>query len=112
MMMHDIAKRLAALGNETRLEIYRLLVRAGPNGLPVTQLQARLQIPASTLSHHLHKLIEVQLVRQERCGTTLICRSDFSVMRDTFDLFSRECCAAAETCVISAEIDNDHPGRN
>lgn len=88
-----VAPRLAALGNETRLAIYRSLVRAGQNGLPVAGVQERLQIPASTLSHHLRRLVEVGLVTQEREGTTLHCTADFQVMSDTFALFQRECCA-------------------
>jgi DNA-binding transcriptional ArsR family regulator len=98
MTLHDIAKRMAALGNETRLGIYRLLVRAGENGLPVTSVQKRLDVPASTLSHHLHKLIEVGLVHQDRRGTSLICRADYCVMEQTFYFFARECCADDEMC--------------
>lgn len=83
---------MAALGNETRLSIYRLLVRAGQSGLNVSDIRGRLEMPASTLSHHLHRLIRVGLVQQERQGTTLICRADYAVMAATFDVFARECC--------------------
>ncbi|MFT4646815.1 MAG: DNA-binding transcriptional ArsR family regulator [Planctomycetota bacterium] len=92
MSMEQVATRLAALGNTTRLGIYRILVRAGHTGLPVAGVQTKLDIPASTLSHHLHKLLEVGLVSQEREGTTLICHADFSVMEATFALFEKECC--------------------
>lgn len=98
MTLQDIAKKMAALGNETRLSIYRTLVRAGESGLPVTSIQKRLHVPASTLSHHLHKLIEVDLVQQERRGTSLICRANYSAMEQTFDLFASECCADENTC--------------
>jgi len=93
MSTDDIAPRLAALGNPSRLEIYRALVRAGRDGLPVAGVQAKLAIPASTLSHHLRKLIEVGLVHQVRAGTSLICHADLGVMESTFALFVRECCA-------------------
>ncbi|MEE9392309.1 MAG: helix-turn-helix domain-containing protein [Planctomycetota bacterium] len=93
MSMEQIADRLAALGNATRIEIYRLLVRAGHTGLPVAGLQTQLGIPASTLSHHLRKLLEVDLVTQVRSGTTLMCHADFSVMEACFSLFIDECCA-------------------
>lgn len=83
---------MAALGNETRLDIYRLLVRAGQSGRNVSDIRDHLEMPASTLSHHLHKLIRVGLVQQERQGTTLICRADYSVMESTFEVFARECC--------------------
>lgn len=93
MTLEQVAPRLAALGNVTRLEIYRILVRAGREGLLVSGVQDKLQVPASTLSHHLRKLVEVGLVTQEREGTSLICRADFAVMEASFALFSKECCA-------------------
>jgi DNA-binding transcriptional ArsR family regulator len=110
MSMKQIAARLAALGNETRLEIYRLLVRAGECGMPVTGVQTELGIPGSTLSHHLHKLIQVGLVRQQRQGTTLICHADYSAMTQTFDLFVKECCVVDAACCtqsVAERSDND-----
>jgi DNA-binding transcriptional ArsR family regulator len=93
MDIDRIAARLEALGNPTRLEIYRHLVRAGPAGLAVGDVQERVGVPRSTLSHHLHKLIAVDLVTQERQGTTLICRAEFDVMHATMGFLERECCA-------------------
>ncbi len=95
MNIEPIASRLEALGNPTRLGIYRHLVRAGPDGLAVGDLQARSGVPRSTLSHHLHKLIAVDLVSQERRGTTLICRAELEVMHETMTFLERECCAEA-----------------
>ena len=57
MNVEQAARQLEALGNPTRLRIYRILVRAGDAGLPVGRLQERIGIAASTLSHHLHRLI-------------------------------------------------------
>lgn len=88
-----IAVRLEALGNETRLEVFRILVRAGRDGLPVGELQRRTGTARSTLSHHLHKLIAVGLVRQERDGTTLYCHASFDAMTETLGFLARECCA-------------------
>lgn len=96
MKITEAAARLEALGNPTRLKIYRTLVRAGKPGLPVGKLQARLAIPASTLSHHLKTLIVVGLVSQERDSTTLICRANYPVMRGLMDFLVAECCADAE----------------
>ena len=81
MKIDEAAARLEALGNPTRLKIYRMLVRAGDPGLAVGKLQSRLSIPASTLSHHLKTLIIVGLVSQERDATTLICRANYPMMR-------------------------------
>jgi ArsR family transcriptional regulator, arsenate/arsenite/antimonite-responsive transcriptional repressor len=90
-----IASRLEALGNPTRLGLYRHLVRAGADGLAVGDVQERTAVPRSTLSHHLHKLIAVGLVSQERQGTTLICRAELAVMHATMGFLERECCADA-----------------
>jgi ArsR family transcriptional regulator, arsenate/arsenite/antimonite-responsive transcriptional repressor len=93
MKIDEAAARLEALGNVTRLKPYRALVRAGEPGLPVGKLQARLGVPASTLSHHLKTLIVVGLVTQERDSTTLICRTTYPVMRGLVDFLVAECCA-------------------
>ena len=91
----EIAGRLEALGNETRLELYRQLVRAGGSGLAVGALHEKTGIPRSTLSHHIKRLIQVDLVTQERQSTTLICRASFDVMHETMNFLQRECCADA-----------------
>ncbi len=96
MNLDHIAARLEALGNPTRLAVYRILVRAGPDGAPVGDVQARTAVPRSTLSHHLHRLIAVGLVTQERQGTTLICRAEPAAMRDTLGFLLDECCADAD----------------
>lgn len=96
MKLERIAERLEALGHGTRLAVYRLLVRAGDEGLAVGELQARVGIPLSTLSHHLRRLVEVDLVTQERRGTTLICRANYRMMRETLGFLVRECCADAK----------------
>lgn len=93
MNIEAAASQLEALGNATRLGIYRALVRAGGNGLPVGKLQLKLDIPSSTLSHHLKKLIEVNLVSQERQATTLICRANYASMNGLIDYLADECCA-------------------
>jgi ArsR family transcriptional regulator, arsenate/arsenite/antimonite-responsive transcriptional repressor len=92
MNVEQAAKRLEALGNPTRLQVYRTLVRAGDDGLPVGRLQERLGIAASTLSHHLHRLILVGLVTQERQMTTLICRANYAAMNGLVGFLVDECC--------------------
>ena len=99
MNIETAASQLEALGNATRLTIYRTLVRAGENGLPVGKLQLKLDIPPSTLSHHIRKLLEVGLVTQERQATTLICRANYQSMNGLIGYLSDECCADAGACV-------------
>ncbi len=93
MKIESAAARLEALGNETRLRIYRSLVRAGRSGMPVGRLQERLKIPASTLSHHVKALVSVGLVTQVRESTTLICHANYEVMHGLIDFLAAECCA-------------------
>lgn len=92
MNIETAASQLEALGNATRLTIYRTLVRAGGNGLPVGKLQLKLDIAASTLSHHIKKLVEVNLVSQERQATTLICRANYASMNGLVGYLADECC--------------------
>ncbi|MGH6946676.1 MAG: ArsR/SmtB family transcription factor [Kiloniellales bacterium] len=92
------ARCLEKLGNPTRLEIFRILVRAGPSGLAVGEIQSRLEIPASTLSHHLAQLTQVGLVRQEREGRVLRCRPDFTVMDRLLGFLTANCCEDAGGC--------------
>jgi DNA-binding transcriptional ArsR family regulator len=87
--------RLEALGNMTRLAIFRLLVRAGDGGLAVGDIQRRLAVPASTLSHHLQRLTHVGLMSQERRGRVLVCRADFAAMDGVVAYLTEECCSDA-----------------
>jgi len=93
MKLEKAAAQLEALGNPTRLNIYRILVRAGDEGLPVGRIQEKLDIPASTLSHHCKRLIDTGLVTQERQATTLICRASYPGMQALIGYLADECCA-------------------
>ena len=106
MKIDEAALRLEALGNPTRLKIYRMLVRAGDPGLSVGKLQSRLSIPASTLSHHLKALIIVGLVTQERDATTLICRANYTVMRGLVGFLVEECCTEADCASLRQQSDS------
>ena len=92
--LKTVAKALEALGNETRLAVFTLLVPAGRSGLAVGDIQERLAIPASTLSHHISRLIQVGLVAQERQGRNLICRAIYRHMEGVLSFLTRNCCAA------------------
>jgi len=105
MKIDEAAARLEALGNPTRLKIYRMLVRAGDPGLSVGKLQSRLSIPGSTLSHHLKTLIIVGLVSQERDATTLICRANYAMMRGLVEFLVAECCTEADCTSLRQQSD-------
>lgn len=93
MKIDDAAARLEALGNPTRLKVYRTLVRAGTEGLSVGRLQAKLDVAGSTLSHHLKTMIYVGLVTQTREGSTLVCHANYDVMHRLLSFLAEECCA-------------------
>jgi DNA-binding transcriptional ArsR family regulator len=95
MKLEKAAAQMEALGNPTRLNIYRILVRAGDAGLPVGRIQEQLDIPASTLSHHCKRLVDTGLVTQERQATTLICRAHYPAMQSLIGYLADECCADA-----------------
>jgi ArsR family transcriptional regulator len=103
MKLDDAAARLEALGNPTRLRIYRTLVRAGAEGMPVGKLQDRLDVAASTLSHHIKALVGVGLVSQTRDGTTLMCQTNYPMMRGLIEFMVEECCAEG-TCAPSGVV--------
>jgi DNA-binding transcriptional ArsR family regulator len=92
MKLDDAAAHLEALGNPTRLKIYRALVRAGDAGMPVGKLQDRLKIAPSTLSHHIKTLMVVGLINQVRDATTLVCHANYDVMRGLVEFLVAECC--------------------
>ena len=85
MKLDDAAERLEALGNPTRLKIYRALVRACDAGMPVGRLQEKLKIAPSTLSHHIKSLVSSGLINQVREATTLVCHANYDVMRGLVD---------------------------
>lgn len=90
--LDDAAATLAQLGNRSRLEIMRLLIKAGPEGLSVGAIQAHLGMPASTLAFHLRGLVSARLVRQTKAGRTVLCRPCFQTIADVIAFLREECC--------------------
>ena len=93
MKLEDAAEKLAQLGNPTRLEVVRYLVKAGPSGIPVGSIQKQLKIPASTLTHHLKHLKGVGLLMQKREKTNLWCSINFDRLHEVSDFLLEECCS-------------------
>ena len=79
-------------------------MRAGTEGLPVGSIQEKLAIPASTLSHHLKRLLDTDLVTQERQATTLICRANYPGMDALVGYLADECCLDSK-CGRAAETE-------
>ena len=93
------AKALSALGHEARLKIFRLLVRAGHEGLNIGEIGRLTGLPASTLAHHLGSLVSAGLVQQSREGREVLNRAAFAQVRVVLDFIEAECCKgfASET---------------
>ena len=92
MELETAALLLNKMGNPTRLKIVRLLVRAGEQGMPVGLLQKKLQIPGSTLSHHVAHLKSAGLIRQEREQATLFCKLEYQLLDHLVAYLTEECC--------------------
>jgi len=90
----NAAAILSQLGNPTRLRIVRELVRVGRTGMSVGEIQKKLGIPGSTLSHHINHLRNVGLVNQARESTVLRCKVDFKTIDGIVTFLTEECCVA------------------
>lgn len=95
-MEQRAADALAALGNRTRLRVFKLLVRAGREGVNVGTLQKHLGIPPTTLAHHLATLAQAGLIDQEKRGREVICTSNYKAVNDVLAYVKNECCAGLE----------------
>lgn len=93
MELEFVAKQLEALGNPTRLAIYRDLIQAGNRGKPVGEIRDRLDIPASTLSHHIATLVHSGLLTQQRVSRNLVCKADFANMDTLMTFLVQHCCS-------------------
>lgn len=96
MEMKQAARCLEKLGNPTRLSIFRLLVQAGNEGLPVGAVQNNLEVPASTLSHHISHLVNAGLVTQTRQGRVLRCTANYGLMESLVGYLSEQCCVGPD----------------
>ncbi len=93
MELNDAIGALGALAQETRLMAFRLLVRAGPAGVPAGEIARALDIPAATMSFHLAHLARAGLISPRRDGRSIIYAADFTGMRGLIDYLSEDCCA-------------------
>jgi DNA-binding transcriptional ArsR family regulator len=87
---------LAALAQETRLDVFRALVQAGPEGLPAGAIGTALEIPSATLSFHLKELRSAGLIRCERQGRSRIYSPDFSVTNELIRFLTANCCQGVD----------------
>jgi ArsR family transcriptional regulator len=86
------AEQLAALGHVARLSILRAVVQAGPEGVTTTELQERLDIPWTTLNHHLDRVVEAALVAARKDGKAVFHTADYGALRTLTDFLWEDCC--------------------
>ncbi len=100
MNKSNVIAALAALAQEARLDIFRLLVQAGPEGMPAGQLGERLGLPPATLSFHLKELRHAGLVSFQRASRSLIYSAEFASMNGLLAYLTENCCQGdAAACV-------------
>lgn len=92
MEIQNAVAALAALAQKTRLEVFRLLVRAGPEGLAAGEIAEALDVPPATLSFHLKELKGAGIVRCERDGRSLVYSPDFGMMNELLSFLTKNCC--------------------
>ncbi len=96
MNLETASRMLAELGHPHRLRAFRLLVRAGPEGLAVNEIQRHLGVPGSTLSHHIAHLVWAGIVTQTREGRVLRCRLDYARVKALLDYLMDDCCCGLD----------------
>jgi DNA-binding transcriptional ArsR family regulator len=89
---------LAALAQESRLDVFRLLVQAGPDGVPAGQIAERLGLPPATLSFHLKQLYHAGLVTYRRESRSLIYAAEYPAMNSLLIYLTENCCGGVDAC--------------
>jgi DNA-binding transcriptional ArsR family regulator len=97
---------LGALARESRLDVFRLLVQAGPDGLPPGAMSERLGLPAATLSFHLTQLRHAGLVTFRREGRSLLYVAEYAAMNDLISYLTENCCKGDAAGCGAALCDN------
>ncbi|MCP4187922.1 MAG: helix-turn-helix transcriptional regulator [Gammaproteobacteria bacterium] len=92
MKLETAAHILSKIGNPTRLKIVRLLVRTGEQGMTVGAIQKKLNIPGSTLTHHILNLKNANIIRQERQKASLYCILEYTQLNKLVAYLTEECC--------------------
>ena len=104
-----VVRALGALAQEHRLAVYRLLVQAGPDGMPAGALAEALGVPASSMSFHLAQLANAGLVTQRRQSRSIIYAADFAAMNALMAYMTENCCGGVP-CSPAAECEPARDG--
>ncbi|MBL6852153.1 MAG: helix-turn-helix transcriptional regulator [Alphaproteobacteria bacterium] len=103
----EAVKRLSALAQDARMDVFRLLVKAGPQGLAAGEIARTLDTPANTMSAQLLVLTNAKLIKARRDGRSIIYAVDYAAMSDLLIFLTEDCCGGrAEMCAPLAAIAN------
>jgi DNA-binding transcriptional ArsR family regulator len=114
METSDAVAALAALAQDSRLDAFRLLVQAGPQGRPAGEIAAALGVPPNTLSFHFDRLRFAGLVSVRRDGRSMIYSANFSAMTALVGFLTENCCGRKESCgpFGGTQNRNDEPAKS
>jgi ArsR family transcriptional regulator len=99
----DAVTLLGALAQDSRLQVYRLLVQAGPEGMAATEIAERLGIPANTLSFHLKTLSHADLVQSRQAGRFIYYSTNYEQMNALLGFLTDNCCGG-RSCAPAAVV--------
>lgn len=88
----SVVAALAALAQESRLAIFRLLMQAGPDGIPATKISEQLGVPPSSLSFHLKELVHAKLITSRQEGRFVIYSAHYAAMNSLLQFLTDNCC--------------------
>ena len=98
MEQRNAIAALGALAQETRLDLFRLLVTVGPDGLPAGVISERLGVQPGSLSFHLQQLVRAGLIAQRRMGRQLIYSAEYGAMNELLAYLTENCCGGDMSC--------------
>lgn len=105
MELSNATQRLSALAHDSRLEVFRLLVKAGPEGMPAGEIARTLLVAANTLSAQLLVLSNAKLIAARRAGRSIIYAVNFESIRDLLVFLTEDCCGGnPQVCAPLADI--------
>jgi len=111
----EVSKAVSALGalaHDTRLEIFRLLVQSGPEGMPAGHIAAKLRLPPPTLSFHLSHLKQARLIGYRRNSRLIIYTADYDAMTELLGYLTENCCQGQPgACAIPSCAPISNPKR-
>ena len=102
--------QLSSIAQTARLEIFRLLVQAGQDGLPAGNISERLKIPASTLSFHLKELSHAGLINARQVSRNIYYSANYEAMNGLLAYLTENCCAGTQTCAPTTSCNTNLTG--